>query len=384
MSVEYQARIEDQFGNHIVTISNFADPTDGGGAGLDYILNVSSDSSCLLTIPSYYDIDLFQIDYRIIPMRSVHGRTFYNDNQACYMIRKKVITKGWYRLSARHATELIDRRAVAYAAGSTFANKSADNAGDQIKAYLRENIGSSISSADRDGDESMADLVTPGYLRIEPDKGDGASVPKTTDRGSMLGVIQDIANDSTTDGSYIGFGVVYESDKTFSFVTKQDQWGHDRSSGTSGQVIFSPSRGNMGDWKIEIDHTDEVTVAIAGGRGQNDERIIATSIDTERMALSPFNRRERYYDATSADTTALVQAVADARLREGEPKITLVCDLIETPSCLRGIDFDLGDIVTAQVILNGKVFESDYRLDTIYQSIRNKKQDTRIILTSPV
>lgn len=384
MSIEYKAVIEDEYGSHITTISNFTDPTDGGGAGLDYILNVSSASSCLLTIPSDYDLSKFHVDGRVVPMRSIHGRSFYNDNQACYMIRKYTITDSWYRISSEHATGLADRRSVAYASGSTFANKSAAAAGNQIKAYLRENLGASVSSANRDGDDTATDLVTPGYLSIEADKGDGASVSKTTDRGSLLGVIQDIASDSITSGTYIGFGINYQPNKQFAFVTKASQWGIDRRNIGPDYLLLSPERGNMGDWKLEIDYKDEVTVAYAGGRGQNDERIIATAIDTQRMNISPFNRRERYYDATSADTVAAVQAVANARLREGGPKITLTFDLVETPKCTRGLHFDLGDIVPARVTVKGRPFQFDYRIDTIYVSIRNGRQDTRVILTSPI
>lgn len=384
MSIRYQARLEDSFGHHLRTFTNFVDPTDGGGAGLDYILNVGSDSSCLLTVPAYVSVDLFLEDYRILPMRSIHGGPFYNDNQSCFFVRKQTLTRDWSRFSARHANELIDRRAVAYASNSTYSKKTAAAAGNQIKAYLRENMGASVNTTDRDGDDTGADLVTPGYLRIETDKGDGASVSKTTDRGSLLGVVQDIANDSTNAGTYIGFGILYEADKTFSFVTRSGQWGSDKRAGQPGQVILSPERGNMGEWRLEADYTNEVTVAIAGGRGQNDERIIVSEIDSTRLKKSPFNRRERYYDATNADTTALVQAVARARLREGEPKITLTCDLVETPGTTRGVHFDLGDLVTASVKVRDQRLQFDFRLDTIYVSVRNGQQNSRVVLTSPI
>lgn len=384
MTISYQVRMEDHDGLHVQTFGNFTDPTDGGGAGLDYVLNVSSDSSCLLTVPAFVDIDKFQIDFRLLPMRSIHGRPFYNDNQACYLIRRKTITKGWYRFGARHANELLDRRAVAYDSNTSFANKGPDNAGDVIKAYVDQNMGNTISGANRDVVTGQTDLETPGYIRIESDKGDGQSISKTTDRGSLLGVVQDVANDSTAAGTYMSFGFLYEADKSLSFVTRAGQWGSDKRAGQPGQVILAPERGNMGEWRLDIDHMDEVTVAIAGGRGQNDERIIVAETDTTRLATSPFNWRERYYDATNADTTALVQAVARARLREGEPKITLTCDLIETPNTTRGIHFDLGDIITARVKAGGQPMQFDFRVDTIYVSVRKGQQSTRCILTSPI
>lgn len=384
MTIEYQARLEDTIGRHLYTFENFVDPTDGGGAGLDYVLNVGKPAALLLTVPGSTNPDLFQIDNRILPMRSIHGRNFYNDNQSCYLIRKRYFTDSWMRITAYHANELLDRRGVLYNTGSAFANKAAAVAGNQIKAYVRENIGASISAADRDGVETLADLVTAGYLTIEANKGDGVSNVKTSDRGSLLGVIQDIADNSTQDGTYMSFSMLYGSDKTFFFVTRAGQWGQDKRAGMPSQVILSPERGNLENWSYEEDYSNEVTFAVAGGRGQNDERIIQTAFDSTRASISPFNRRERYFDAPGADATADVLVAAKAALRAGKPKISFTGDLIETPDATRGIHFDLGDIVTARVTVIRRPIQFDCRLDTIYVSIRGGSQKSRVDLTSPI
>ncbi len=381
MTIDFQARLEDPLGNHLHTFSNFVDPPDGGGAGLDYVLNVGKPGALLLTVPSTIDLDLFQYDGRICPYRSIHGRGFANDNQACYFIRKRYITSDWYRITAYHANSLLERRIVAYDAGSAFADKGPQAAGDMIRAYVDENMGPSIAGS-RDW-ITGADIVSSGLLVIEANKGDGASVSKSTSRGKMLDSMNQIADDSTTAGTYLAFNIIYGSDKIFYLITKQDQWGIDRRAGSAGQLILSPQRGNVGKWVIEEDRSDEVTVAIAGGRGQNDNRFVGTASDT-RDNVSPFRYIERYFDAPNTQTQASVDAVASAFLRAYAPKVTFQSELVETPSATRGIHFDLGDIITAEAIVQRQPLRFDCRLDIIYMSVSNGHQHTRVILTSPI
>ena len=381
MAILYQARLEDPLGNHLATFENFVDPTDGGGAGLDYILNVGKPSVLLLTVPSTTDLDLFHYDGRITPYRSIHGRGFYNDNAACYLIRKRRLTDRWFRFTAYHANSLFDRRVVAYDSGTTFANKTAVAAGNQIKAFARENLGSSVD-ASRD-QVTGADLVTPGYLVIDANNGDGASVAKYTSRGRMNASMNDIADDSTTGGTYLGFNILYGTDKKFYLTTRPNQWGLDKRAGNADQVIFSAQRGNIANWYIDEDRSEEVTVSIAGGRGQNDERVIATAVDL-RDNISPFRYMERYFDAPSADDAASVQAVANANLRQYQPKITFQADLVEAPNATRGIHYDWGDIVTAEAFVQGQSFRYDCRIDLIYVSVRKGSQRSRVSLESPL
>jgi len=378
MAINYACRLEDAFGNHIKTFSNFTDPNDGGGAGLDYVLNVGKESSLLLSVPSTEDINIFQTDYRFRPMRSIHGGLFYNDNDACYLLRKKTITRSWYRFSGRHINSILGRRIVAYDSGTTFATKT-DNVGDLIKKFARENIGSSIDPS-RDTSIASADLVTPGYLTIDSDIGDGISITRETARGDMLGVFNDIADDSTAQGIYMSFGIIGGSGVPFRLVTKSGQWGDD----LTDIIELSPERGNIDNWKVEIDNTDEATVIIASGNGQGDERIIQVATDPDRISSSPFNHIEKMIDAPNCDTAAKVLSYANSSLRQYQARTTFEADLIETASFTRGVHFDLGDIVTASVKVQGLNMKFPCRIDTIYVSVRSSGQTTRVQLTSPI
>lgn len=383
MTIEYSCRMEDPFGRHIKTFSNFVDPTDGGGAGLDYVLNVGKESSFLITVPATEDLEIFQNDCRFRPYRSIHGRSSYNDNEACYLLRKKTITDSWFRFSARHVNGILGRRIVAYDSDSAFAQKT-DNVGDLIKQFARENLGSSID-ASRDTSASSANLVTPGYLTIEADKGDGTSITRQTARGDMLGVCQDIADDSTTGGTYMSFGIIGGlGGSAFNLVTRAGQWGIDKRAGQPGQVILSPERGNIENWRVEIDYTEEATVIIAGGYGASNTRIIQTALDTTRINDSPFGHIEKFIDAPNCPTAATVLSYAQSALRQYGPKITFEADLIETAGTTRGIHFDLGDIITARVKVQGQPLQFDCRVDTIYVSVHAGEHKSRVQLTSPI
>lgn len=383
MTVEYACRIEDPFGRHIKTVRNFGDPPDGGGAGLDYILNVSKASSLLLTLPAVEDQSLFDVDCRFIPLRSFNGEPLSPDNDSCYLLRKKTITRNWFRMSAVHVTGLLDRRVVAYDSGSTYATKT-DNAGDLIKKFARENIGSSVNTTDRDTTSmTTVDLVTPGYLEIEQDNAEGQSLTRESSRGKMLGILQDIADTSTQAGTYMSFGVV-GSTTPFRLVTRDNSWGDDRRYGTRKAVILSPQKGNMSDWKLELDYSEEASVVIAGGDGQKDERIIQVATNTDRINASPFGHIEEFVDAPNCDTAAKVLAYANSVLRQKEVRISFEADLIETSGTIRGVDFDLGDIVTVMVNDPGVLLNVDCRIDTIYVSVRKSGIRSRINLVSPI
>lgn len=383
MAIEYFVRMEDPFGNHIKTFSNFVDPTDGGGASLDYVLNVGKESSFLITLPVTEDLSTFNKDNRFRPYRVIHGRSPYNDNEACYLLRKKTITDSWYRFSAGHINGILSRRIIAYGSETGFALKTG-NVGNLIKQFARENIGDQIDPT-RDSSISSADLVSSGYLIIDDDLGDGISTTRQTARGAMLGVMQDISDDSTTGGEYIAFGIIGGSGgSAFRLKTKENSWGVDRRSGTNDQIILSPERGNIENWRIDIDDTEEATVIIAGGYGANNTRVIQTAIDQNRINQSPFGHIEKFVDAPNSPDDASVLSYAQSALRQYETKITFEADLIETPDTTRGIHFDLGDIMTARVRINNQPIQFDCRLDTIYVSVGGGEQKSRVKLTSPI
>lgn len=360
MSTRYTCRIADPFGTPLAEVANFADPVGGGGAALEYALNVGQIGLLQLTVPATFNADLFRLDGRIGVWRAINGRPPKLDGQAIFLIRKWRYTDQDTTIWAVHANELLRRRIVAYAAGSSYSSKiAATAAGNLIKAFARENLGSSISGANRDGADTQTDISA--YLTTQIDLGDGASLATQDARRNLFDVVRELQDASTTAGTYLAAEIVAPTESTLELRTYATQRGVDHRAGTVQPVILSPQRGSLANCALTVDRMDEVTVAICGGTGEGVQRLIATSIDTTRMGESPLNRRELFGDYSNISDAAALQDKADALVRAGRPRIEFVGDLQETDGATRGIHYDLGDQVTAEF----RQQQYDVRLDVI-------------------
>lgn len=367
MSVFTTLRLGDPFAVPLAEIATYGTPdaSGGGGAGLDVTLNCSPGAVGVLecTLPLSFNPALLLEDGRIGVWRAINGHAPYLDNGAIFLVRYLDFGPESIFVRAYHATSLIDRRIIAYPAGSTYTTKAAASADDQIKAFVNENMLAGIVGADRDGVETYADVSA--YLTKQANLSQGASVAKSGARRRLLDVCTDLANASATAGTYLTFEVFASSETTLELRTYATQRGVDRRAGTANQVILSQLRGNLTDAHLVIDYTEAASFIVAGGQGQETERLIGTAFDATRAANSPFGRIERFRDAANVATQTAVDDEADTQLRAARPLILFTGDLVETPALTRGIDFDLGDIVTAE---QGNQ-QYDVRLDVIRETI---------------
>lgn len=377
MSIVYSARVTDAFGQNGRTFANFTDPVAGGGAALDYVLNVGKAGICRLTVPwPAVDDNLFVLDGRIFPMRSIHGRPPYNDNNAVFLIR------GWEKgedettVVGYHGNSLMWRRIVDYAAGSSYSSKAATFADNLIKAFWAENFGSSIVGADRKGVETQADISA--LVSTQANLSAGASVGKAAAWRNVGDVIGEISQASTTAGTYLVAEVVAPTEGTLELRTYTTQRGVDHRVSSGQPVILSRERGSLENARLVVDHSQEATFVVAGGHGEGENRLIATAIDTTRMAASPFNRCERFVDMGNVSDLAQLQDEADAALWAGRPLTIFTGDLIEVGSTIRGLHFDLGDLVTAK----HRRTNYDVRLDTVHVAVGSGGQRSRVLLRS--
>ena len=358
MSTLTTFRLADPLGVFLTEIANYASYT--------YVLNCSPGQVGVLELelPQSFNTALLLRDGRIGPWRSISGRTPYNDNGAQYTIETIRYTSTSTLVRAYHATGLMDRRIIAYAAGSAYASKAATFADDQIKTFWKENAGASISSADRDGVETQADLSA--YITTQANLGTGASVAKAAARRSLLAVAQELAEASSTAGTYLTFEIIAPTESTLELRTYTTQRGVDRRASTASPVILREQAGVLENASLTIDYHDEVTFVVAGGQGEGTARLIATALDTTRMGVSPFGRIETFADMSNVNSAAGLQDDADSGLRNGRPIITFTGDLIETPALTRGIQFDLGDMLTAEDPQTHQQY--DVRLDMVQES----------------
>lgn len=367
MAVFTTLRFGDPFGVPLVECATYGTPAAEGQSTvpLDVTLNCSPGAVGVLetTLPLSFNQSFLLEDSRIGVWRAINGRPPYLDNGAVYQIRYIDYGPSSIFIRAYHATNIIDRRIIAYAAGSTYSTKAADFADDLIKEFVNQNMLAGIVGADRDGVETYADVSA--YLTKAADLSQGSSIAKSGSRRNLLDVCTDLAQASTTAGTYLTFEVYAPTESTFELRTYAVQRGVDRRVGTANPVILSSLRGNLTDAHLVIDYTEAANFIVAGGQGEEDARLIGTAFDSVRASVSPFGRRERFRDATNVASQAAVDDEADSSLRAARPLILFTGELVETPALTRGIDFDLGDMVTAEQ----GAMQYDVRLDLIRETI---------------
>lgn len=375
--IAYECRIGDQFGQTLAIVKNFVDNPDGGGSALGYALNVGNVGALRLTLPASFDDRLLQLDGRIGVWRSINGRPPSLDGDTIFFIRTWEYTEDATTITAYSANHLRTRRIIDYFAGSTYISKTTPTAaGNLIKSFVSENMLAGIVGADRQGAETQADISA--YVSNQANLGDGQSLAMQAAWRNLDDVIRDLSDASTYADTYMVADIVAPTESTLELRTYATVRGVDHRASSGQPVILSPEAGSLANCRLIIDRSQEVTFAIAGGSGEKSERLIATSSDPTRMAESVFNRIEQFGDYANVSDAAALQDIADAMVRAGRPRIEFTADVVETDGATRGIQYDLGDMVTAA--FRGRQY--DARLDVIEVAVGGGGQASRAKIRS--
>lgn len=366
MTTFYSVRVADALGNYQTTVANFV---EAEGHALDYALNVGRIGVLQLTIPATFRPDLFTpdrlLDGRFGVWRSINGRTPKLDGDAIFLARIFEYTANATIITAFHVNELFARRIVAYAAGTTYTSKAAVAADNQIKTFIKENMGTSIVGADRDGAETQADISS--YVSVAANLAAAASIAMAAARRNLLDVVTELGQASTTNSTYLTTEIVDDGAGNLQARTYTTARGVDRGSTSTAPLVVSEENGRLKNARLTLDYSREVTFAIAGGMMEGTARLIATASDATRLAMTPLNRREQFVDMSNINDVTQLQNAADAAVRNGRPTRTLTGDLQETPSFTRGIHYDLGDILIGVHPRSRQQF--DVRLDAIHEVV---------------
>lgn len=259
--------------------------------------------------------------------------------------RRKIDDDGAQRviITAQDANGLLRRRAVLYAAGTSQADKT-DNAGDVMRAIVRENLGASASAS-----RQIAALT------VGSDLGDGASVSKAFAWRNVLQVLQELAQASVTAGTYIAFDLVCTTQPGagtlgLEFRTYASQRGQDHRypSGAAGPVLLGPDFGTLAGADYGEDFADEINYVTALGQGEGAARVTANSSDTTRSGSSPYALCEATVDARNTASSTAVQDEADGALRAGLPARLFSAQVVDTAGVRFGVEYSWGDYLTAQ------------------------------------
>jgi hypothetical protein len=340
---------------------------------LEFVNRVNGSGYFLLTVPAGgFDSKLLRVDNMIQVWR-----TDYRGRPSLEFIgflrRWKFVTSGGNTeivLSGPDQNDLLDRRIVAYAAGSAGATISGA-ADDGIKNIFYINLGGGSSQEGR----SIAQY----NVTIAGDLADGPSIEKSFAWRKVSTVIKDIHEQTSTLGNEVFYnlalaGVDEDSVPSFVFTTYTGQPGADRTADSGDPVIFSLELGNLRDPVLDYDYSNEENFIYVGGQGEGNERAITYVWDDARIGASQWNRREGFKDARNVDNRGNLEDEGEMRLAEMRPRIRFSGKLLDTEQSPYGT-WRLGDKVT--------VFYLGLQLDVIIRAVyfrisRNGAEDIMV------
>lgn len=367
MTVRYDVQISDPYGVQLT-------PQLGNGyigdanqySAMSWSRVVNDVGVLVLTYPGELLPQLLRPDNIITVYRIVDGVPQLVTDTAWLLRRVRRVLDGQGRLfteiTAYSGNYLLSARGVAYQVRSAFSTKSgaADNL---IKAYVRENLGSSATDTARQ---------ISGFT-VQANTGQGASVDAVMGwRDNLLIVAQELAEASIIAGTYIAFDTVYQGVGAWDLRTYAGQRGTDRRiPGSNFSFLLGTAYGNVTDVEYITDWSDTVTAAYGLGTGAGSRRRVQTALDAARIAESPYGRREAFVDAPNATTNNQVLQAARAAVRAGRPRQSFKARIIETPVSRFGIDWNWGDYVTVTAL--GVTI--DARIDAIAVRVQQGGED---------
>lgn len=308
---------------------------------------VNGNGSLSLVVPGTTSASYIQQDSMIEVMRTPPGginaqRVFGTRFFVTAFTRYYQGAALMYAIDAVPAVQLIGRRIVAYASGTSQASKTGF-ADDLIKAIVRENFGSSATA--------VRDISA--YMSVAANLGAGASVSKSFAWQRVESTIQALtdASAAATPSVSVFYDVVYDDTAAkFSFVTYTGQLGRDRGSTSAAPMYFSIGNRNITNPSIVADYTDEVNSAYAGGQGTGSDRLITTTTDSARAAASPYNLRETFVDARSYSTTTGLADEGNEALYSARPLTVFSGDILTGTGSEFQTAWDYGDKVAASFL----------------------------------
>lgn len=287
----------------------------------------------------------------------------------------------------RSSIDLLARRWVIQAAGTTYTAKSAA-LDDMMKEIVREQMlwGSARDEtgtlddgraypesefsvqgdltlgpvlarrfADRNVLDVLKELKDTTFQMNEDDPTNNRKIYFDIVPRTMSGIIIYIQDEETGDPilGEDGLPILDEesslvtSGTGFQFVTFADLRGIDR----TDKLVFSVENSNLTAPFYARNHFDEKNSIIVKGAGRGESRRTIVVDDTARVNASRWNRCEVISEASYEVDDSDLDNVGAAKLKEGQPRDELYATFLNTPGStdaprsLYGIDWDLGDLV---------------------------------------
>jgi len=229
--------------------------------------------------------------------------------------------------------DLLNRTINQGKAGSAGSAK-AGQAETVIKAYVDEQAGPGAGARARSG------------LTIQIDTMSGNAINIQRSYRNLLEICHDVAAIGGGDFDVVGTHASQAGPATFDFRWYLGQRGDDRRL----TVIFSEGYGNMAEPRLEVRRSQVRNWAFVAGQGEGAARETVLRQDALSIGLSPWGQREVFVDAreVEAGNTAALNDKGDTTLAENLATVAFSFKPVQSPGCLWGRDYFLGDLVTAR------------------------------------
>jgi hypothetical protein len=337
MSERWEIWLDDPAGNRIALLDTVI--------GCEVNLALNDYGAFELRLPANFDVQLLRLDNIIEFWRGVNDFPLKPVAVGFLRFWKRGRTPGGERyilIGGPTENELLERRIVAYKAGTAQAQKTT-YADDMCKAVVDENLGNGAVDTDRD-------LESSGLLSIETNASAGTEITKGFSHRNVLRVLKDIAAESSQRDDPLYFGLVMRMISNtrigFIFKVRMGQWGQDRSTESDNPVLFGEAFGNIANQTLTIDYRGERNVAYVGGGGEGEARIVEEVENIKREYLLQWNRREIFVDQRISSDSDTLQGMGKSKLNECRPKWKYTADLLDTPQAMYGVDWEIGDKIT--------------------------------------
>jgi len=226
---------------------------------------------------------------------------------------------------------LLLTRWILWYAGTTDRNKFTAAAAETIlKTLVEYNAGPSATMAN----SRLREGAITG-LSVQADGAEGETLTWHCPWQHLLPTLQRIAQVGGGD-----FDLVRTGAATVEFRWYLGQLGTDR----TASVFFSLPLGNMRNPRYRHNRIDERTAVLVAGQGEGSDRATTVRTGTD---YSSANNVEAYKDARHIAAAAGLPDHGDQYLEEWQARETLSFDVLQTPACLYGSNYYLGDLVTA-------------------------------------
>lgn len=261
--------------------------------------------------------------------------------------------------------DLLDRRIVANFTGSAEARKF-QLAETVAKEFVLEQVGA----------DAGAGRVTVG-LDIEADGAGGNTVYLARFSKNVLDILQEIARIGGGD-----FDIISTGEASFEFRWYDDQLGTDR----SATVTFSLPLGNMARPVLYIHRSAEKNAIWVGGQGQKTDRTLVWRTDAGTIDDSTWNRHELFTDARNVPRASVegLEIKGDTLLDRYKSARVFDFDVLQTPSCLYGKHYFLGDLVTANFEAGSIAFSATKKVVAVRFTINAQRGEVLTVETSDV